>query len=74
MVECSFDNIKLLEELLDEVCYEMGKKCVWIKFGFDEVILDNSDEDKYEVFFLVKGNVRIMNFVGDDQEIVLVDF
>ena len=71
--ECSLDNIKLLEELPDEARYEMGKKCAWIKFGPDEAILDNSDEDKHEVFFLVKGNVRIMNFAGDDQEIALAD-
>jgi len=71
--ECSLDNIKLLEELPGEARYEMGKKCEWIKFGPDEIILDNSDEDKHEVFFLVKGNVRIMNFAGDDQEIALAD-
>ena len=71
--ECSLDNIKLLEELPGEARYEMGKKCEWIKFGPDEIILDNSDEDKHEVFFLVKGNVRIMNFSGADQEIALAD-
>ena len=38
--ECSLDNIKLLEELPGEARYEMGKKCEWIKFGPDEIILD----------------------------------
>ena len=71
--ECSLESIKLLKELPDEARIKMEKLCAWIRFRPDEVILDNSNHDQHEVFFLVKGDVRIMNFAGDDQEIALAD-
>lgn len=72
-VDCSLENIGLLKQLPEEARADIEQKCTWIEFNPNDVILDRSDEDKHEVFFLVRGNVRIMNFAGDNQEIALAD-
>jgi len=71
--ECSLEKIGLLKQLPPEARAEIEKKCTWIEFDPNDVILDRADDDQHEVFFLVRGNVRIMNFAGDNREIALAD-
>lgn len=71
--EIGLGKIGLLKKLPSEVRAEYERKCNWFEFGPNEVILDRADEDRHEVFFLVRGNVRIMNFAGDAKEIALAD-
>ena len=73
LAECCLKDITLLKELPDAARVEMENKCEWLKFKHDEIILDKSDEDQHEIFFLVKGNVRIMNLAGEDQEVSLAE-
>lgn len=72
-IEYSLKGVQLLRKLPEEARTKIEQKCGWIEFGPNEVILDRADEDLHEVFFLVKGNVRIMNFAGENREIALAD-
>jgi CRP/FNR family transcriptional regulator, cyclic AMP receptor protein len=70
---CSLANITLLQTLSEEARSAIERKCSWIEFDPNDVILDRVGDDQHEVFFLVRGTVRIMNFAGDRQEIALAD-
>lgn len=71
--EIGLGNVGLLQGLSPEARAEYEKKCTWFEFGPNEVVLDRADADRHEVYFLVKGHVRIMNFAGDTKEIALAD-
>jgi CRP-like cAMP-binding protein len=72
-VDCNLKNINILNHLPDHALELIERKCTWLKFGPDDVVLDRSDDDQNEVFFLVKGRVRILNLAGDETEIALAD-
>jgi CRP/FNR family cyclic AMP-dependent transcriptional regulator len=72
-VDCNLKNINILNHLPDHALELIERKCTWLKFGPDDVVLDRFDDDQNEVFFLVKGRVRILNLAGDETEIALAD-
>jgi len=71
--EFDLSGIRLLDDLSTSARKNIEQKCKWIEFGHDDVILDPDHADTHEVYFLVKGTVRIMNFVGERREIALAD-
>lgn len=72
-IEYDLEKVHLVRHLPPEAREKIKQKCQWMDFGPNEVILDRADEDLHEVFFLVKGKVRIMNFAGENREIALAD-
>ena len=71
--EFSLADIHILKELPSEDLRTIEQKCEWIKFDANDIILDPSDTDKHEVYFLVEGTVRIANDRDDSEEISLAD-
>ena len=61
------DNISLLEGLPASALREIEPKCRWLAFGAHETVFDQ------EVYFIVRGTVRVMNYLGDDREVTLAD-
>ena len=66
------DNISLLEDLPAEAMRGLEPKCRWLEFGAHQTVLDR-DDNTHEVYFIVKGTVRVMNYLGDDREVALAD-
>ena len=71
--KCSLGDVKILKELSQEDLRTIEQKCEWIKYDVNDIILDPSDTDKHEVYFLVEGKVRIVNDRDDSEEISLAD-
>ena len=65
-------KIKLFSDISSTDLYEIEKKCRWLQFEPNEVILDRHDPSR-EVFFIADGLVRIMNFIGEDREVTLAE-
>jgi len=66
------DGIELLVEAPPDVVSDLERRCTWVRCQPNQVIVDRDDEST-EVFFIVKGNVKVMDFLADDQEIVLAE-
>ena len=69
----SLKEIDILEHLPEDARQRVEQLCTWLRFDSDDIVLDRFHDDKHEVYFLVKGKVRIMNITGDDHEIALAD-
>ncbi len=67
----SLDNIKLLAEMSKKDRDELAKKCRWIELKPDQPILEEDDTTPYEVYFIVSGEVRVVNYLGDEREVAL---
>lgn len=67
----SLDNIKLLAEMSAKDRDELAKKCRWIELKPDQPILEEDNTTSYEVYFIVSGEVRVVNYLGDEREIAL---
>ena len=65
-------KIELFSDISSTDLYEIEKKCRWLQFEPNEVILDRHDPSR-EVFFIADGLVRIMNFIGEDREVTLAE-
>ncbi len=65
-------GIDLFAKLTDEERSRFEKLCGWRTFQPDEQIIDRQDES-FEVFFLIRGKVRIVNYSLSGREISFDD-
>jgi CRP/FNR family cyclic AMP-dependent transcriptional regulator len=65
-------GIKLLADVPEEAISELQSKCRWLELGPDEAILER-DDGSVDVYFIVAGTVRVMNYLGDEREVALAD-
>ncbi|MBF0250022.1 MAG: Crp/Fnr family transcriptional regulator [Alphaproteobacteria bacterium] len=65
-------GIGILSEAPPSVVRELEGVCSWQRFAAQDVIVDREDEST-DVYFIVKGSVKVMDFLGDDQEITLAE-
>ena len=65
-------GVKLLAELPEDAMRQIEQKCRWIELSPDEVVLERED-GSVDVFFIIKGTVRVMNYLGDEREVALAD-
>lgn len=65
-------GIKLLADMPVEAIREIETKCRWLDLGSDEPVLER-DDGSVDVYFIVKGTVRVMNHLGDEREVALAD-
>lgn len=70
--ERKLDGIELLVEAPPEVVRNLQDTCSWIKYEANQIIVDRDDEST-DVFFIVKGGVKVMDFLANDQEIALAE-
>lgn len=68
----SLKGVKLFAKLTDEALGWIGAKCRWIESAPGDTVLDRGDETR-DVYFIVKGKVRITNVVSADRELILGD-
>jgi len=68
----SLKEINLLQEATPQKIADFEKTCQWLEFGADEVVIDIKDEST-DVFFVVKGKLRAMDFMSEDEEVSLAE-
>lgn len=70
-------NIVLFEDLSSEERIKLAKKCNWYTYAAEETVFDPAN-DNLEVYFVVKGAVRIFTDAlykrGDNEEITFAHF
>ncbi|WP_373087806.1 Crp/Fnr family transcriptional regulator [Sneathiella sp.] len=64
----NLDNIELLASLSAEERNAIAAKCSWRTFRSGELILERS-KDSHDVFFVVSGNVSIVNYGISGREV-----
>ncbi len=64
----SLDRIPVLAPLPDAVRRDLEKRCVWKEYKADEQIIDRESESR-DVFFVVGGVVRIVNYSYSGREV-----
>jgi CRP-like cAMP-binding protein len=70
--ERSLTGSELLSEAPPNVIAALEDKCRWFAADENEIIVDRDDEST-EVFFIIKGRVKVMDFLANDQEIALAE-
>jgi len=68
----NLDGIGLLAGLAPATRAGLARECRWRRFAAHEVIIDRSDEGR-DVFFVVEGRVRIVNYSAGGREISFDD-
>jgi CRP-like cAMP-binding protein len=68
----SLRDMPLLTEAPPAKIKELEKSCKWIEFGADEIVVDIKDEST-NVFFVVKGKLKAMDFLSEDEEVSLAE-
>lgn len=66
------DGIKLLADLPTAAFRRLEKKCTWHEYQPDDVVLQRADKS-LEVYFIVKGTVRVTLYEEEDREVSLAD-
>jgi len=68
----TLDGIRMLEGLSADALASLAKGCTWRRFADHEQIIDRQS-DSTDVFFVVEGRVRIVNYSLSGKEITLED-
>jgi len=71
-IKHSLRGIALLDGLDDKQISSLEGRCSWHSYGPEEQIIDRHDENR-DVFFIVKGSVRIVNYSLSGREIAFDD-
>lgn len=64
--------MNLLTEATPEKIRELEKCCKWMEYEADEIVVNLKDETT-NVFFVVKGKLRAMDFLNEDEEVSLAE-
>ena len=64
--------MNLLTEATPEKIAELEKCCKWVEYEADEIVVNLKDETT-NVFFIVKGKLRAMDFLNEDEEVSLAE-
>lgn len=62
----------LLTEAMPGKIRELEKCCKWMEYEADEIVVNLKDETT-NVFFVVKGKLRAMDFLNEDEEVSLAE-
>lgn len=68
----SLDGIQMLEGLSPDVIQALVKACVWRRYADHEQIIDRQSEST-DVYFVIDGHVRVVNYSLSGKEITLED-
>ncbi len=65
-------NINLLAEAPPDKIAELESCCEWLEYDADEIVVNLKDEST-NVFFVVKGKLRAMDYLSEDEEVALAE-
>ncbi len=66
-------GIELLSGLDPETLRTLEKRCRWYRFAANQIILDRGDHAKHDIYFVIKGTVRIVNYAASGREIAFAN-
>ena len=66
------DATTLLAGLSPSALRVIEQKCRWIELKPGDIVFEREDDTR-DVFFVVRGSVRAMNFLGSEREVSLAD-
>lgn len=64
----SLDGVQLLADLTAAEREQVAKVCRWRRYAAGEQIIDNQSDTR-DVFFVVKGKVRVVNYSASGREV-----
>ncbi len=65
--------IGILSGLEPEVLERLGKRCRWHRYAAQEMILDRAESEIHDVYFVIEGAVRIVNYSPLGREIAFAN-
>src|SRR3546814_6486704 len=65
---CALPIFELLSDLSPAARTEVERACQWRRFANGEQILDRNSDSR-DVYFVVEGNVEVVNYSGNGREI-----
>ena len=68
----SLAQIPFFRDAKDFDFSRFDRRCVWKRFDEGEIVIDFEDEST-EIYFIVSGEVRILNRTASGKEIILAD-
>ena len=68
----SLKDMTLLTEATPKKITELEKCCEWMEYEADEIVVNLKDETT-NVFFVVKGKLRAMDFLNEEEEVSLAE-
>ncbi len=71
-IDHCLDDVELLQSVSPEKLMQLTEKCNWIEYRANDIIVDVNDEGT-SLFFLVKGKLRVMDFLAKGQEVALAE-
>ena len=66
-------GIEFLSVLDGETLRELETQCGWHKFAANQTVLDRSDQENYDAYFVIEGTVRIVNYSPSGREIAFAN-
>lgn len=66
-------GIELLSELDGETLRGLETQCGWHQFAANQTVLDRSDREKHDIYFVIEGTVRIVNYSPSGREIAFAN-
>ncbi len=66
-------RITILKDLPDEVVKKLDGECRWAEFSADDQVIDRDDQSG-EVYFVVRGAVRVVNYLSTGRQIGFANF
>ena len=66
-------GIELLSGLDPETLRNLEKRCRWYRFAANQIILDRGDHAEHDIYFVIKGTVRIVNYAASGREIAFAN-
>ena len=71
-LEQNLRDVRLFDQLDDAALSEVEQACAWKRYGDHEQIIDRQS-DSTDVFFVIDGRVRVVNYSLSGKEITLED-
>lgn len=68
----TLNGVGLLAEAPPKKIAELEKACTWKEFGNDEIVIDLKDKTT-DAFFIVKGRVKAMDYLNEEEEVALAE-
>ena len=66
-------GIELLSGLDGETLRELETQCGWHEFAANQTVLDRNDQEKHDIYFVIEGTVRIVNYSPEGREIAFAN-
>lgn len=68
----TLNGIALLSEATPEKVAAVENQCKWIALGPNEIVIDLKDRST-DVYFVVKGKLKAMDFMTEDEQVALAE-